>query len=75
MSASFYSPLYGPDHAQIDPADLASELWLAKDFLTEAAIANVHDHIALIETASGLYYRLAALTAAVEADNPKAVTR
>jgi hypothetical protein len=66
--ASAYTALYGPDHARVTPGPVETELWLATDFLGEIATANVHDHAAMIKAASGLHYRLSALTAAVKAE-------
>ena len=63
-----YTALYGPDSAPVTPGPVDSELWLAEDLLAETATANVHDHTALIKAASGLHYRLSALTAAVKAE-------
>jgi hypothetical protein len=62
-----YTALYGADSARIQPRSLDEELWSADDTLRELAAANVHDHAEMIKAASGLYYRLGALAAAVKA--------
>jgi hypothetical protein len=63
-----YTPLHGPGHPPVVPRDLDTELWLARDFTAEVAAANVHEPAAMIQAAAGLYYRLAALVAALDAE-------
>lgn len=64
-----YDPLYGPDHAPVVPRPVDTELWLAREFTAEVAVANVHEPAAMIQAAAGLYYRLAALVAALDAES------
>jgi hypothetical protein len=66
-----YNPLHGPDHAPVAARDVDTELSLARDFTAEAAVANIHDHTAMIKAAAGLHYRLAALVAALDAERGK----
>ncbi|MFI0772335.1 hypothetical protein ACH4TQ_46830 [Streptomyces sp. NPDC021218] len=63
-----YNPLHGPDHAPVVARDVDTEVWLARDFTAEVAVANIHDHTAMLKAAAGLYYRLAALVAALDAE-------
>ncbi|MEU9789088.1 hypothetical protein AB0E27_00440 [Streptomyces sparsogenes] len=63
-----YDPLYGPGHAPVVPRHVDTELWLAREFTAEVAAANIHEPAAMIQAAAGLYYRLAALVAALDAE-------
>lgn len=63
-----HTPLYAPDAAPPVPAPVDTELWLARDYLAEVAAANIHEHGAMIQAATGLHYRLHALVAAFDAE-------
>lgn len=67
-SPRHHTPLYGPDSAAVVSHPLDTELWLARDFLSEVASANIHDPAAMIQAAAGLYYRLAAVVEAASAE-------
>jgi hypothetical protein len=62
-----YTPLYGPDDCEPFPLTVAAELRLSREYLEQAAAANIHDRDAMIKTAVGLEYRLRALVAALDA--------
>jgi hypothetical protein len=63
-----YTPLYGPDDSEPFPLKVATELRLSREYLEQAASANIHDRDAMIKTAAGLDYRLRALVAALDAE-------
>lgn len=63
-----YTPLYGPDDGEPFPLTVAAELRLSRNYLEEAAAANIHDRDAMIKAAVGLEYRLRALVAALDAE-------
>ena len=67
MSAS-YDPLHDPDRTDPIPASLDDELRLARACVAELATANIHDHGAMVQTASALNYRIRALIAAADAE-------
>ncbi|MGW0579487.1 hypothetical protein ACWD25_26775 [Streptomyces sp. NPDC002920] len=68
MGGERLHPLYGPDHSDITTTDLATELRMTRAFHTEATSTDIHDHTEMIKTATGLYYRLGALVAALDAE-------
>jgi hypothetical protein len=63
-----YDPLHGPDSSDPIPASLDVELRLALACVAEVATANIHDHGAMVQTASALNYRIRALIAAANAE-------
>lgn len=63
-----YTPLYGPDDGEPFPLSVVVELRLSRNYLEQAAAANIHDRDAMIKTAVGLDYRLRALVAALDAE-------
>lgn len=68
MSAD-YTPLNDPEKDGTPfAASLDIELKLSREYLDEAAGANIHEHTAMVKAAAGLDYRLRALVAAVTAE-------
>ncbi|MFD3498804.1 hypothetical protein [Streptomyces sp. NPDC058678] len=63
-----YDPLRAPDDNDLIPLPVASELELAGQLLDEASGANIHDHSAMIRTATGLMMRLRSLSDAVASE-------
>jgi hypothetical protein len=64
-----YDPLYGPDDEEsASPAALDVELRLARELLAELAPLNIHSHDDMLRAATGLFYRLRSLLAAIEAE-------
>lgn len=63
-----YDPLHGPDDALPAPAHLDVEVVMAHQLLAEVAPVNIHDDDAVLRAASGLFYRLRSLLAAIDAD-------
>ena len=63
-----YDPLYSPDDGQVYPASVDGELRLAREYLDQAATADIHDHTAMVKTAASLDFRLRALVAALDAE-------
>ncbi|GKQ38900.1 hypothetical protein [Streptomyces sp. A012304] len=66
MSTS-YDPLREPDAEPQFPASLDGELRLAREYLSQVAGTNIHDHTAMVKAAVGLDHRLRALIAALDA--------
>lgn len=63
-----YDPLHGPDEEPAFSAALDIELQLTREYLDKAAVANIHDHTAMLKAATGLNYRLRSLAAAIDAE-------
>lgn len=63
-----YDPLHGPDMEPPFPASLDVELRLAREYLDQVAVANIHDPQSMVKAAAGLDHRLRALVAAVDAE-------
>jgi hypothetical protein len=63
-----YDPLHGPNEEPVFSAALDIELQLAREYLDKAAVANIHDHQAMLKAATGLNYRLRSLIAALDAE-------
>ncbi|WP_328449842.1 hypothetical protein OG780_19275 [Streptomyces sp. NBC_00386] len=63
-----YNPLHGPDEEPPFPAPLDDELKLTREYLDKVAVANIHDHTAMLKAATGLNYRIRSLLAALDAE-------
>lgn len=65
---STYTPLYGPDDAKPYPADVDTELRIARALTDTLAATNIHDHTAILKAAVSLDHRLRSLIAALDAE-------